>query len=121
MSIYWRPLTQEEIVGLVEGDPLLIRQNYLYNPERLPVTYVEAKYVEKSKREATLILEKGSETAICVGLTEVGRLFDDGWHMTPEEWGKIKFGDLVIIHQDSGSVVRLVLYGSAFLYCESHF
>jgi hypothetical protein len=29
-------------------------------------------------------------------------LFDDGWHMTPEEWGKIKSGDPVLIHQDSG-------------------
>jgi len=102
MSKYWRPLTQEEIARLVEGDPLLIRQNYLWNPERRPVTYVEARYVEKVKRAVIQILEKVSDTAICVGLTEVGRLFDDGWHMTPEEWGKIKSGDLVIIHQDSG-------------------
>jgi hypothetical protein len=102
MSKYWRPLTQEEIAGLVEGDPLLIRQNYLWNPERCPVTYVEATHVGKVKRAVIQILEKGSDTAICVGLTEVGRLFDDGWHMNPEEWGKIKSGDLVIIHQDSG-------------------
>jgi hypothetical protein len=101
MSKYWRPLTQEEIARLVEGDPLLIRQNYLWNPERRPVTYVEARYLAKVKRAVIQILEKGSDTAICVGLTEVGRLFDDGWHMTPEEWRKIKSGDVVIIHQDS--------------------
>ena len=56
----------------------------------------------EGKSAVIQILEKGSDTAICVGLTEVGRLFDDGWHMTPEEWGKIKSGDPVIIHQDSG-------------------
>jgi len=83
----------------------LIRQNYLYNPERLPVTYTEAVYVTRSKREVTLVL-KGSDTATCVGLTEVGLLFDDGWHMTPEEWGKIKSGDPVLIHEDSGECRR---------------
>ena len=61
-----------------------------------------ATYLAKVKSAGIQILEKGSDTAICVGLTEVGRLFDDGWHMTPEEWRKIKSGDLVIIHQDSG-------------------
>src|ERR1700751_5702245 len=90
MSKYWRPLTQEEIAKLVEGDPLLIRQNYLWNPERRLVTYVEATHVAKVKRAVIQILEKGSDTAICVGLTEAGRLYDDGWHMTPEERGKIK-------------------------------
>ena len=102
MSKYWRPLTQEEIAGLGEGDPLLIRQSYLLNPERRPVTYVEATYLAKVKSAVIQILEKGSDTAICVGLTEVGRLYDDGWHMTPEELGKTKSGDPVIIHQDSG-------------------
>jgi hypothetical protein len=101
MSKWWRPLNQEQIAGLVEGDPLLIRQNYLYNPDRLPVTYTEAVFVTRSKREVTLVL-KGSDSATCVGLSEVGLLFDDGWHMTPEEWRKIKSDDLVIIHEDSG-------------------
>jgi hypothetical protein len=85
LSKYWRPLTQEEIAGLGEGDPLLIRQSYLLNPERRPVTYVKATYLAKVKSAVIQILEKGSDTAICVGLTEVGRLYDDGWHMAPEE------------------------------------
>jgi hypothetical protein len=101
MSKWWRPLNQEQIAGLVGGDPLLIRQNYLYNPDRLPVTYTEAVFVTRSKREVALVL-KCSDTATSVGLTEVGLLFDDGWHMTPEGWRKIKSGDLVIIHEDSG-------------------
>jgi hypothetical protein len=69
MSKWWRPLNQEQIAGLVGGDPLLIRQNYLYNPDRLPVTYTEAVFVTRSKREVTLVL-KCSDTATCVGLTE---------------------------------------------------
>jgi hypothetical protein len=46
---------------------------------------VEATYVAKVKRAVIQILEKGSDTPICVGPTEVGRLYDDGWHMTPEK------------------------------------
>jgi hypothetical protein len=49
-SIYWRPLAQEEIAELAPGQPVVIRQNYLYNPERRPVTYIEATFVEKVKR-----------------------------------------------------------------------
>src|SRR5271165_3726482 len=101
MSIYWRPLTREELTELSSGDLVVVRQNYLYNPERLPVTYVAAKCVEKAKGEATMVL-KGSDTAISVRLTEVGRWQDNGWKMTPEEWKKIRRGDLVLVHRDSG-------------------
>lgn len=101
MSIYWRPLTKEELTGLSSGDLVVVRQNYLYNPERLPVTYVAAKCVEKVKGEATMVL-KGSDTAISVRLTEVGRWQDNGWKMTPEEWKKIRRGDLVLVHRGSG-------------------
>jgi len=101
MSIYWRPLTQEELTELSSGDPVVVRQNYLYNPERLAVTYVAAKCVEKVKGEATMVL-KGSDTAISVRLTEVGRWQDNGWKMTPEEWGKIRSGDPVFVYSESG-------------------
>jgi hypothetical protein len=101
MSKYWRPLTQEELTELSSGDLVVLRQNYLYNPERLPVTCVEAKCMEKSKREATLVL-KGSDTVISVGLTEVGCFQDDGWKISPEEWKKIRRGDLVLVYRDSG-------------------
>jgi hypothetical protein len=96
MSKYWRPLTQEEMAGLSGGDSVVVRQNYLYNPERLLVTYEEAKCVERSKRATTLVL-KGSDTVISVGLTEVGCFQDDGWKMSPEEWGKIRRGDPVLV------------------------
>jgi hypothetical protein len=38
-----------KFASLAAGQPVLLRQNYLYNPERRPVTYVEAKYIEKVK------------------------------------------------------------------------
>jgi hypothetical protein len=101
MSIYWRPLTQEELTELSSGDLVVVRQNYLYNPERLAVTYVAAKCVEKAKGEATMVF-KGSDTAISVRLTEVGRWQDNGWKMSPEEWKKIRRGDLVLVYRDSG-------------------
>jgi hypothetical protein len=79
---------------------VVIRENHLCNSEPVPkpVTYSEAVYVEKSKRDATLVL-KGSQ--ICVGLT-VGRWQDNGWKMTPEEWEKIRSGDPVLIYSESG-------------------
>ena len=57
--------------------------------------------MEKSKREATFVLE-GSDAVFSSSLTEVGRYVDDGWKMTGEEWAKIKFGDPVLIHSKSG-------------------
>ena len=101
ISIYWRPLTQEELAELSSGDLIVLRQNYLYNPERLLVTYVKAKCVERSKRATTLV-SKGSDTMISVGLTEVGCFQDDGWKMSPEEWEKIRRGDPVLVYRDSG-------------------
>jgi hypothetical protein len=101
MSKYWRPLTQDELPYLAGGDTLTIRLNYLHNPERLPVTYVDALCVEKRKWEGTFLPE-GSDTPISISLTEAGRLVDDGWHMTGEEWSKVRLGDPVIIHEDSG-------------------
>jgi hypothetical protein len=97
----WRPLTHEELPYLASGDTLTLRLNYLYNPERLPVVYVKAVCLEKRKRDGTFLLE-GSDTPISISLTEVGRYVDTGWHMTGEEWSKLKSGDLVIIHEDSG-------------------
>jgi hypothetical protein len=97
----WRPLTQEELPNLSSGDTLVLRQNYLYNPELLPVVYVKAVCVEKRKRDGTFLLE-GSDTPISVSLTEAGRYVDSGWYMTGEERSKLKSGDLVIIHEDSG-------------------
>jgi hypothetical protein len=49
----WRPLTQEELPYLSSGDTLTLRQNYLYNPERLPVVYVKAVCLEKRKWDGT--------------------------------------------------------------------
>jgi hypothetical protein len=77
----------------------------LYNPERLPVTYVEAQCIEKRKRDGTFLLN-GSDTLISISLTEAGRYVDDGWHMTGEERAKVKLGDPVIIHEDSGEFRR---------------
>jgi hypothetical protein len=51
----WRPLTQEELPDLSSGDTLVLRQNYLYNPDRLPVTYVKALCVEKRERDGTFL------------------------------------------------------------------
>jgi hypothetical protein len=72
----WRPLTQEELPDLLSGDIVQLRQNYLYNPERLPVTYVEAQCVEKRKRDGTFLLN-GSDIPISISLTEAGRVCVD--------------------------------------------
>ena len=103
MSKYWRPLTQEELTEFSSGDLVVLRQNYLWNSEPVPkpVTYTEAVYVEKSMR-ATMLVLKGSDTVISVGLTEVECFQDDGWKMSPEEWKKIRRGDLVLVYRDSG-------------------
>lgn len=101
MPKYWRPLTQDELPYLASGDTLTLRQNYLYNPERLPVTYVEAQCIEKRKRDGTFLLN-GSAIPISVSLTEAGRYVDTGWHMTEEELSALKPYDPVIIHEDSG-------------------
>jgi hypothetical protein len=66
------------------GDTLVLRQNYLYNPDRLPVAYVKAVCIEKRKRDGTFLLE-GSDTPISISLTEAGWYVDDGWQMTGEE------------------------------------
>jgi hypothetical protein len=79
----WRPLTQEELPALLSADIVQLRQNYLYNPERLPVTYVEAQCIEKRKRDGTFLLN-GSDIPIAVSLTEVGRYVETGWQMTGE-------------------------------------
>jgi hypothetical protein len=42
--------------------------------------------VAKVKRAVIRVLEKGCDTATCVGLTEVGWYVDDGWKMTQKEW-----------------------------------
>ena len=97
----WRPLTQEELPDLSSGDIVQLRLNYLYNPERLPVTYVEAQCIDKRKRDGTFLLN-GSDTPISISLTEVGRYAHNGWQMSGEELSKLKSGDLVIIHEDSG-------------------
>ena len=87
----WRPLTQKELPDLSSGDIVQLRQNYLYNPERLPVTYVEAQCIEKRKRDGTFLLE-GSDTPISVSLTEAGRYVETGWYMTGEELSKLRVG-----------------------------
>jgi hypothetical protein len=74
----WRPLTQDELPYLASGDTLTLRLNYLYNPERLPVTYAAALCVEKRKRDGTFLPE-GSDTPIEISLTEAGRYADDGF------------------------------------------
>jgi hypothetical protein len=99
----WRPLTQKELPDLSSGDTVVLRQNYLFNPERLPVVYVKAVCVEKLKREATFMLE-GSDKATLVSLSEVGRYVDTGWQMTGEELSKLRSGDPVWIYADSGEV-----------------
>ena len=108
----WRPLTQEELPDLLSGDIVQLRQNYLYNPERLPVTYVEAQCIEKRKRDGTFIVE-GTNTPIDISLTEAGRYVDTGWHMTGEERSKLKCGDPVIVHEDSGELRRARYMGCA--------
>jgi hypothetical protein len=99
----WRPLTQKELPDLSSGDTVVLRQNYLFNPERLPVVYVKAVCVEKLKREATFMLE-GSDKATLVSLSEVGRYVDTGWQMTGEELSKLRSGDPVWNYADSGEV-----------------
>jgi hypothetical protein len=101
----WRPLTQRELPDLSSGDTVTLRQNYLYNPDRLPVTYVAALCVEKRKRDGTFLLE-GSDTPISVSLTEAGRYVDTGLHMTWEKLSKLKLREPVIIHEDSGACRR---------------
>jgi hypothetical protein len=100
MPKYWRPLTQDELPYLASGDTLTLRQNYLYNPERLPVTYVAALCVEKRKRDGTFLIE-GTAIPIEISLTEAGRYADDGWQMTGEELSRLRLGDPVLIHEDS--------------------
>jgi hypothetical protein len=97
----WRPLTQKELPDLSSGDTVVLRQNYLYNPEQLPVAYVKAICLEKLKREGTFMLE-GSDEAILSSLTEVGRYVDTGWHMTGDELSRLKSQDPISIHKDSG-------------------
>jgi hypothetical protein len=99
----WRPLTQTELPELSNGDTVVLRQNYLYNPEQLPVAYVKAICLEKSKREGTFVVE-GTDKAILTSLTEVGRYVDTGWQMTGEELSKLRSGDPVWIYADSGEV-----------------
>ena len=91
----WRPLTQKELPDLSSGDTVVLRQNYLYNPGRLPAAYVAAQCVEKSKREATFVLE-GSDKAILISLTEVGRYMDTGWQMSQSCALAIRFGFTLI-------------------------
>src|ERR1700719_3069997 len=100
MSKLWRPLTKEELPDLSSGDLVVLRQNYLINPDRLPVIYVEAQCIEKFKREATFLL-KGSDTPISISLTEVGLIYDNGWRMTGKERSKLEPGDPVLIYEDS--------------------
>src|SRR6202140_4997943 len=109
----WRPLTQDELPYLASGDTLTLRLNYLYNPERLPVTYAAALCVEKRKRDGTFLPE-GSDTPIEISLTEAGRYADDGWHMTGEELSRIKLREPVMIHEKSGECRR-----ARFLTCTS--
>jgi hypothetical protein len=80
----WRPLTLAELPDLLSGDTVTLRQNYLYNPNRFPVTYVAAQCIEKRKRNGTFLLEC-SDTPISISLTEAGRYVDTGWYMTGEE------------------------------------
>src|SRR5580692_8234208 len=89
MPKYWRPLTQDELPYLASGDTLTIRLTYLYNPERLPVTYVAALCVERRKRDGTFLVE-GTDFPISISLTEAGRYAHDGWQMTGEELSKLK-------------------------------
>jgi hypothetical protein len=93
-------LTQEELPDLSSGDIVQLRLNYLYNPERLPVTYVEAQCIDKRKRDGTFLLN-GSDTPISISLTEVGRYAHDGWQMSDEELSKVKLRESVIIHEKS--------------------
>lgn len=111
----WRPLTQEELPYLASGDTLTLRLNYLYNPERLPVVYVKAVCLEKRKRDGTFLLE-GSDTPISISLTEAGRYVDTGWQMTGEESIRLRLGDPVIVHEDSGERrrARFISFGKFF-------
>jgi hypothetical protein len=99
----WRPLTQKELPDLSSGDTVILRQNYLSNPDRLLVTYVRARCVDRLKREGNFVVE-GTHKAISTSLTEVGRYVDTGWQMTGEELSKLRSGDPVWIYADSGEV-----------------
>jgi hypothetical protein len=112
MPKYWRPLTQDELPYLASGDTLTLRLNYLYNPDRLPATYVAALCMEKRKRDGTFLIE-GTDTPIEISLTEAGRYADDGWQMSGEELSKLRLGDPVIIHKDSGERRRARYMGGA--------
>jgi hypothetical protein len=57
--------------------------------------------VRGETRAGRHILE-GSDTPISISLTEAGRYVETDWHMTGEELSKLKLGDPVIIHRDSG-------------------
>lgn len=74
---------------MATANPRQPRQNYLYNPERLPVTYVETHYIEKRKRDGMFLLKRIGYP-ISISLTEVGRYVDTGWHMTGGRAVKIK-------------------------------
>ena len=101
MPKYWRPLTQDELPYLAGGDTLTLRLNYLYNPDKLPVTYGTALCIERRKRDGTFLVE-GTDTPIEISLSEAGRYAHDGWYMTGEELSKVKLNDPVRIHDDSG-------------------
>ena len=112
MPKYWRPLTQDELPYLASGDTLTLRLNYLYNPEPLPVAYVTAVCVRKRKWDGTFLVE-GTDTPIDISLTEAGRYADNGWHMTGEESIRLRLGDAVIVHEDSGELRRARYMGCA--------
>jgi hypothetical protein len=84
----------------------------LYNPERLPVVYVKAVCLEKRKRDGTFLVE-GSDTPISISLTEAGRYVETGWYMTGEESIRLRLGDPVIVHEDSGELRRARYMGGA--------
>ena len=106
MPKYGRPPNQDELPYPAGGDTLTLRLNYLYNPERLPVTYVPALRVERRKRDGTFLIE-GTDTPISISLTEVGRYVDTCWHMTGEERSKLKSGDLVILVADDRTSIKM--------------
>jgi hypothetical protein len=78
----WRPLTQEELPDLLSGDIVQLRQNYLYNPDRLPVVYVEAQCIEKRKRDGTF-LPDGALEPIAPVLMLMNFLLGNNWAESP--------------------------------------
>jgi len=101
----WRPLTQEELPDLLGGDIVQLRQNYLYKPERLSVIYVEAQCIENESGTARFF-SMDRIPQFSISLTEVGRYMETGWQLTGEELSKLKLGDPVLIHEDSGEYRR---------------